>query len=202
MIDRMGRTHVTPISQPDETACGPAALKMALAVLGKRRSLEALIDLCKTNRNGTSTKHMIAAVNRLGLPVLVVEYATLHHLQGALRYPPNAPRAVLVSYLYDLDERDRPHPDSGHWAAVSSYSARRSRIVLLDSASGQKKSYAWTAFRDRWMDYDLKRKKLHQRGRRFRLIRKWQQQLLMIIAKDEKNLPKFTISTAKVFLPS
>lgn len=198
----MGRTHVTPISQPDETTCGPAALKMALAVLGKRRSFDELIELCKTNRNGTSTKHMIAAVNKLGLPVLVVEYATLHHLQGALRYPPNQPRAVLVSYLYDLDEEDDPHPESGHWAVVSSYSARNSRIVLLDSASSQKKSYAWKEFRDRWMDYDLKRKKLHKRGKKFRLVRRWQQQLLMVISKDEENLPKFTISTAKVFLPN
>lgn len=198
----MGRSHITPIEQPDNTTCGPAALKMALEILGKRKSLSALIDLCKTNRNGTSTKNMIAAVNSLGFSVLVVEYATLHHLQSALKYPPNEPRAVLVSYLYDLTRDDEPHPDSGHWAVVSAYSARNSRIRLLDSASGQKRSYAWKEFRDRWMDYDLKRKKLKKRGRKFQLVRRWQNQLLMVIAKDESNLPKFTIATANVFLPS
>ncbi|MBI4064883.1 C39 family peptidase [Candidatus Gottesmanbacteria bacterium] len=198
----MGRTHILPIRQPDDTTCGPAALKLALAVIGIRKSLASLIELSKTNRNGTSTKHMVEAVNKLGLPALVVEYATLHHLQGALKYPPNEPRAVLVSYLYDLDKKDRPHPESGHWAVVSSYSARNSRIVLLDSASGKKKSYPWKEFRNRWMDYDLKRRKI-QRGRKeFKLIRHWQEQLLMIIAKDEEYLPEFKISTAKLFLAS
>ncbi|KKU83842.1 hypothetical protein A2973_05885 [Candidatus Gottesmanbacteria bacterium RIFCSPLOWO2_01_FULL_49_10] len=195
----MGRSHITPFQQPDDTTCGPSALKSALAILGKRRSLASLIDLCKTNRNGTTTKNIVAAVNKLRFPVLIVEYATLHHLQSALKYSPNAPRAVLVSYLYDLDEKDVPHPDSGHWAVVSGYSARNSRIVLLDSASGKKKSYPWKEFRDRWMDYDLKRKKIKKGRKEFKLVRRWQEQLLMVIAKDEANLPKFTISTAKLF---
>lgn len=197
----MGRTHVIPIQQPDDTACGPAALKLALAVLGKRKSLQSLMELSKTNRNGTTTRNMVRAVNSLGLPVLIVEYATLHHLQSALRYPPNQVRAALVSYLYDLDEKYRPHPDSGHWAVVASYSASKSRIYLLDSATGKKKSYPWGEFRDRWMDYDLKRRKTSRNGKKFKLIRKWQQQLLMVIAKDTGNLPKFTISTAKLFYP-
>ena len=198
----MGRSHITPIQQPDDTTCGPAALKLALTILGKRRSLASLITLCKTTRNGTSTKSMIAAVNKLGLPALVVEYATLHHLQSALKYTPNAPRAVLVSYLYDLDEKDVPHPESGHWAVVSSYSARNSRIVLLDSASGKKKSYPWKEFRDRWMDYDLKRRKIKKGKKEFKLVRRWQEQLMMVVARDKDFLPKFKISTAKLFEPS
>ena len=195
----MGRSNATPIQQPDETTCGPAALKPALAVLGKRKSLDSLIDLCKTNRNGTTTKNMIAAVNKLGFPVLIVEYATLHHLISALKYSSNHVRVVLVSYLYDLDAKDRPHPDSGHWAVVSSYLASKSRIVLLDSATGKKKSYDWADFRDRWRDYDLRRKKVGKRGNKFKLVRRWQPQLMMVIAKNETHLPKFTIDTAEVF---
>lgn len=198
----MGRSHAIPIQQPDDTTCGPAALKLALTILGKRRSLSSLIALCKTTRNGTSTKNMITAVNKLGLPVLIVEYATLHHLQSVLKYSPNEPRAVLVSYLYDLDEKDEPHPESGHWAVVSSYSARNSRIVLLDSASGKKKSYPWKEFRDRWMDYDLKRRKIKKGKKEFKLVRRWQEQLMMVIAKEDSVLPKFKIATAKLFLPN
>ncbi len=195
----MGRSQITPILQPDDTTCGPSALKLALEILGKRKSLTALIELCKTNRNGTSTKNLIEAINALGFAVLAVEYATLTHLQSALKYPPNEPRAILVSYLYDLDERQEPHPDSGHWAVVSTYSARNSRIVLLDSASGKKKSYAWKEFRDRWMDFDLKRKKIKKGRKEFKLVRRWQEQLLLVIAKDQENLPKFKITTAKLF---
>jgi len=142
---------------------------------------------------------MVRAATTLGFPTLVVEYATLHHLQSALKYKPNAPRAVLVSYLYDLDEKDNPHPDSGHWAVVTSYSARNSRIVILDSSSGKKKSYPWKEFRDRWMDFDLKRRKLTKHGKKFKLVRRWQEQLMLVIAKDEANLPKFKIATAKLF---
>jgi len=197
----MGRNHVTPIQQPDNTTCGPAALKHALAVFGKRKSLDYLMDLCGTNRNGTSTKNMIRAANKLGFCVLVVEYATLRHLQSALKYNPNQLRAVLVSYLYDLDEKDRPHEESGHWAAVSSYSASKSRIVLFDSSKAQKKSYNWADFRLRWMDYDLKRRNIGKRKKHFRLIRKWQQQMLFVMAKDPAHLPRFTIGTSKLFIP-
>lgn len=198
----MGRKNVYAIQQPDDVTCGPASLKLAMKVLGKRKSLTTLIDLCKTTRNGTSTKNMIRAINRLGLPVLAVEYASLHHLQSALRYPQNRIRAVLVSYLYDLDEKENPHPESGHWAVVSSYMASKSRIVLLDSASARKKSYRWDEFRARWFDYDLKRKKIKKNGHKFRLIKKWQQQLMMVIAREPAHLPKFRIDTAKLFLPN
>lgn len=197
----MGRSHVKPIQQPDDTTCGPVALKHALEIFGKRKSLSSLMDLCRTNRNGTSTKNMIRAANKLGFSVLVVQYATLHHLQSALKYSQNELRAVLVSYLYDLDERDRPHPDSGHWAVVSSYRPSKSRIVLLDSASARKKSYSWSDFRTRWMDFDLKRRKISGRGNHFKLIRNWQQQLLFVMATDPSHLPKFRIDTARVFTP-
>ena len=142
---------------------------------------------------------MISAANKLGFSVLVVQYATLHHLQSALKYNPNQQRAVIVSYLYDLDEKERPHPDSGHWAVVSSYRPSRSRIVLLDSASAKKKSYDWADFRERWMDFDLKRKKLTARGAHFKLVRNWQQQLLLVMAKNSKDLPKFRIGTQRLF---
>lgn len=189
----MGRSHVAPIAQPNDFTCGPAALKLALAILGKRKSLGALTELCKTNRNGTSTKNMVAAVKKLGLPALLVQRATLKHLQSALRYPPNRERATLVSYLYEES------PDSGHWAVVSSYRNRDGRIVILDSYSGQKKSYQWTEFRNRWTDFDYKRRKA---GRHFKLVRHWQPQLMMVVAKEMKDLPQFRISTVKRFAHS
>lgn len=197
----MGRSHVKPIQQPDDTTCGPVSLKHALSVLGMRVSVTRLIQLCKAGRNGTSTKHMIEAANKLGLSVLVVEYATLHHLQSALKYRSKELRATLVSYLYDLDEKSEPHPESGHWAMVSSFLASKSRIVLLDSSIGKHKSYAWSEFRERWYDYDLKRKKLKKRGRKFRLVRRWQSQLMLVVARDPESLPYFRTETARVYIP-
>lgn len=198
----MGRSHVTPLQQPDDTTCGPTALKHALSMFGKRKSLDHLMELCGTNSNGTSTKNMIRAATKLGFSVLAVEYATLHHLQSALKYKPKELRAVLVTYLYDLDEKENLQPESGHWAAVSSYMASKSRIVLLDSSSGKKKSYDWSDFRTRWIDYDLKKQKVSKGKKQFRFIKKWQQQLLLVMAKDPSHLPKFRMSTSKLFTPS
>ncbi len=196
----MGRTKVTPVYQPgDDPACGAAALKHALAILGRRKSLTSLKEVCKITRNGTSTKSMIRAVNKLGLATEVIKSATLHHVHSALHYGPNNVRAVLVSYLYDTDGDGNPNPDSGHWAAVSGFLASKSRIVLFDSIKGQKKSYLWEEFRDRWTDYDLKRRKVGKRGHRYKIVRHWQPQLMMVIAKKPSNLPQFSIGSAKTY---
>ncbi len=198
----MGRSHVTPIQQPTDVTCGPASLKTALHIFGIHKSLDSLTKLCKTTRNGTTTSNLVKAWNSFGFSVLVTEYTTLRHLQSALKYSPNNIRAVLVSYLYDLDEEDEPHPDSGHWAVVSSFSASKNRIILLDSASNTKKSYSWPDFRNRWRDYDLKRKKVDAKGKQFKLVRHWQTQLMLVVAKNPESLPKFTLPTSKIFLPS
>jgi ABC-type bacteriocin/lantibiotic exporter with double-glycine peptidase domain len=197
----MGRSHVKAIIQPDDTTCGPSALKIALKVIGIRKSLKTLITLCKTNRNGTSTKHMIEAINKLGLSCMVMEYTTLHHLQSALKYRSSEVRATLVSYLYDLDEKNEPHPESGHWATVASYMASKSRIVLLDSSTGKRKSYDWTDFRARWYDYDYKRRKIKRGSKKFHLIHKWQSQLMLVVARDPESLPYFRTPSARVFIP-
>lgn len=197
----MGRTHIKPIQQPDDITCGPVSLKHALEVVGKRASIKRITKLCRTGRNGTSTKNMITASNKLGLSVMVMEYATLHHLQSALKYRSKEQRAVIVSYLYDLDDKYKPQEESGHWAMVASYLASKSRIVLLDSATGKRKSYDWADFRSRWWDFDYKRRKLKKNGKKFRLIRKWQPQLMMVVARDPESLPYFRTETARVFIP-
>jgi ABC-type bacteriocin/lantibiotic exporter with double-glycine peptidase domain len=182
----------------NEPACGPAALRHALAILGKRTSLANLKELCAVTRNGTSTKNMIAAIHKLGLSTMVVRRATLRHLQSALRYSPNKIRAVVVSYLYDLNDQNTPNLESGHWATVSGYLASKSRVVLFDSIKGQKKSYDWGQFRERWTDYDFKKRRVGKRGK-FKIVRRWQPQLMMVVGKDVDDLPKFRISSARLY---
>jgi ABC-type bacteriocin/lantibiotic exporter with double-glycine peptidase domain len=189
-----------PIQQPNDFTCGPAAMKHALEIFGKKRSIKTLAQVCRTNGNGTSTKNIIRGFRKMGFFVLSIEKATLKHLQSALKYTPNQKRAVLVTYLYDLRENETPHPESGHWAMVASYSSRSGRIIVLDSASAAKKSYSWQEFRKRWKDYDLTRK-THADGS-IALKKKWQKQLLLIIAKEKGHLPKFSIKTQKAYLPS
>ncbi len=198
----MSRSRICPVKQPDEDSCGPTALKMALAILGKRTSVAKMIDLCQTNSSGTTTKNMIRAIKKLGLPALIVEKTTLNHLLSALKKSRIQKRAVLVSYLYDTDDDDNPKPNSGHWAVVSSYKPSTSRIVLLDSYTGQKTSYDWSDFRRRWVDKNLRRRKVGKRGNKFRLIHKSENQLMIVVSTDADHLPKFRIPTAKMISPS
>ncbi len=194
----MGRSKVKVITQHREESCGPASIKHALEIFGLRRSLTYLHDICKTNSYGTSTTAMIRALRRLGYVVLQVEHATLRHLTCALRHTPNKPRAVIVSYLYDQTD-DVPEHDSGHWATVASYRASDKRIVVLDSYTGKRKSYMWDIFRGMWKDYDRIRKPISKMVKKIRLVRKWQHRLLLIVAKDKRDLPRFKISTARLY---
>ena len=189
----MGRSKAKTYLQPDDNTCGPASLKTALEILGIRKSLGELIKLCRTTRNGTSPAKLIRAANRLGISVLAVEKTTLTHLQNALKYKSLKPRAVIVDYLYDLKADLSPHEESGHYAAVASYSASNRRIILFDSSTGTKKSYDWKDFMNRWCDFEFKK-------HGDKLIKSWNNRLMFVLAKDPKHLPKFKISTAKLFL--
>lgn len=184
--------------QPDEVTCGPAALKMALAILGKRMSMAKLIELCGTNSNGTTTRNMIKAIKKLQLPALIVEKTTLNHLLRALKTTPAKQRAIIVSYLYAIDDDDTPVADSGHWAVVSSFKPSTSRIVLLDSYSGQKTSYLWSDFRRRWIDETLKRRHIGKNGHKYKLIRKPEKQLMIVVSTNEDHLPNFQTSTTRI----
>ena len=195
----MGRTKARTYFQPDENTCGPASLKTALEILGVRKSFKSLVELCGTNRNGTPVHRLIKAANQLGLSALCVEWATLRHIQSTLRYSPG-PRAAIVDYLYDHNGNCYEE-ESGHYAAIASYSSRSSRIVLFDSSTGGKKSYLWQEFMDRWYDYDFKRTKTSLPARKFRLSKKWNNRLLLVLARDPDHLPKFKTSTARFYLP-
>jgi len=190
---------IKPIKQPDDVTCGPTSLKIALKILGMNRPLNKLIRLCKTNSNGTSTNKMIQAILKLRLSALYVENSTLRHIRTALKTTRKIKRAILVSYLYDLDKDRIPNPESGHWAVVDTYQSNHDRIVLLDSASGKKKSYAWPEFRRRWVDYDLKRYRLNSKTPHFKYVRRWQPQGMLVISDQSKNLPHFATLKQKTF---
>lgn len=198
----MGRSTIPPICQPDEVTCGPSALQVALKILGKRCSFSNLKERCQTSIHGTSTTRMIRAINSLGLSALVVEKSTLKHLQSALRYSPLQKKAVIVSYMYDDDDNGKPDIDSEHWAVVASYSASKNRIILLDSYSGQKKSYAWGDFRQRWKGFSIKHRTTNKKRKQYEVIKKKELQLMLVVSKEPEVLPKFTIRTARTFAPS
>lgn len=177
----MNRTTVLPIKQPNNRTCGPVSVKVALRILGQDRPLTQLISLCQTNSNGTSTDHMIEAIDKLHLEVLSLKKATLRHIKHFLNNM-GRPCAILVSYLYDLDENGEPNPESGHWAVVRTFDKKRNRIQLLDSVTGKRKSYKWNDFLRRWLGYDLKRYCFGSRKKHFKFVKRWLSRHMLVVS--------------------
>ena len=199
IIPPMGRTRIKPIKQPDEHSWAPASLRHAMSILGKRASVNALVDLCKTTRNGTSDRNLLHAIRTLGLSAVILERANLKHIQSALSGTRSTPRVALVDYLCENKDAKSANKESGHWAVVSSFSASRGKIQLLDSNTGKRVWYPWTEFRKRWMDYEYKKRKLTKRSRKYKLIKRWQKQLLVVVAGTAAHLPNFTVASARVY---
>lgn len=190
----MVRSKVKVIKQSSDVNCGPTSLKHALEIIGVRKSVSSLEQLCKTNRNGTTTKQMIRAIRSLGYSAMAVSRCNLRHITSALTYTSDKPRAAIVDYLYGGDE-EVTEIDSGHWAAVSSYSHTKKRLTVMDSYSGKRKSYSWQVFKSMWRDFDRVRKPISKFSKRYRIARKWQNRLLLIIAKHQDDLPKFRLNS-------
>ena len=182
-VSPMTRLSVSPIKQPNNRTCGPVSLKIALRILGQDKPLTQLISLCQTNSNGTSTNHMIRAIEKLHLEVLSFKKSTLSHIKRFLNKM-SYPCVILVSYLYDLDESGEPNPESGHWAVVRTFDAKRNRIQLLDSVSGTRKSYDWNDFLRRWLGYDLKRYCFGSRKKHFKLVKRWQSRHMLVVSNS------------------
>ncbi len=184
--------------QPDDFSCGPASLKTALEILDKKYTLNELITACSTNRrHGTSVINLIKGINSLGYPVLAIEWATLRHLQSALKPIVDTPRAVIMNYQEYAPTVEK---ENGHYATVAKFSSRTSRIFLFDTNVGGKKSYKWTDFIDIWWDFDYRRIKNSVRNRKFKLARKYYNRLMIIIAKKVEDLPVFKTPSAKLFI--
>lgn len=195
----MPRSKASFHYQPNDYSCGPAALKTALEILGKRYSIQDLVKVCRTTtQKGTSTLNLIKGINKLGFSVLVIEWATLRHLQSALKPIVDKPRAVIVNYQELTPTIEK---ENGHYATVAGFSARNSRIHLFDSIYGGKKTYKWTNFIDLWWDFDFRRIHPKNPRKQFRLARKYYNRLMLIIAKKPEHLPKYKIPTVKYFYP-
>jgi len=198
----MGRSKVSTVKQPDEISCGPAALKTALRIFDKRVSISLLKNLCKTNSFGTSTPNMIHAIRTLGYCILYTENTSLNQLKRALYPKKQIITAIVVPYLYG-GKHSNPKPESGHWATVASLGKKTKTITIFDSYEGKKKSYQWTDFKKRWLDYSLKRYSLPSKNSKPRTIWKykkiWKKGIMIVMARTVEDLPEIHSASTHVF---
>jgi ABC-type bacteriocin/lantibiotic exporter with double-glycine peptidase domain len=194
----MSRSKTKPVKQPDEVSCGPASLKTALKIFDKKISFSKLINLCKTSNRGTSITKILQAIKKLGLSALFIKKATLKHINRTLSTGKPYVLVSLINYLYEDDDHGNPDPESGHWAVVASFSQTKKRIVLFDSYTGKRKSYAWPKFRLRWLDYDLQKRHINQPKQKFKFVRKWYHQPLIIVGCKSSHLPQYLYNSQKI----
>mgnify|MGYP001581840735 FL=1 len=122
--------------QKKKHTCGPAALRMLLAVIGVRKSEESLAKLLKTTKaRGTYNTNFENAAKKLGLDSISKKNASLSDLRR------------LKDYLIILNYID-PEWNVGHYAILRKIDSKY--LHVIDPSDGLKKRYLIKDFRKIW----------------------------------------------------
>jgi len=123
-----------------ETAytCGPAVMRMALAVLGIKKSEKQLVKLLRTNKViGTWVKNLPRVAEKFKLTYLVARGASVEDLRQLIKWK----YVVIVCYYYQPEK-------ISHFAVVHKVDAKN--IYLLDPWNGQDHKYSISYFSKIW----------------------------------------------------
>lgn len=130
-----------PFYKQDRTyTCGPVALQMAAAFLGKHASERDLARMAHTNATeGTAHAGMIAAARAEGLYCYVNEGSSLEEITQFLR--------LGIPIIVDYTE---PSGEEGHYAVVAGRDD--GKLVLNDPWNGKDFKISEKEFLARWHD--------------------------------------------------
>ncbi|MFH0770449.1 MAG: peptidase C39 family protein [Candidatus Peregrinibacteria bacterium] len=128
--------------QTKDYTCGPACVRMLMALHGKRLSEKHIARSVKTNRHtGTRKKEIVRFAKRRGFACSVNTRATWRDVSREIqrRMP------VMVTY-------NEPSSDEGHYALVT---GKRGRAVLLhDPWNGKHFRIPLPSFKRRWLGFE------------------------------------------------
>lgn len=128
--------------QSTEWTCGPAAMRMALATIGIRRTETQLIRAMGTNRRwGTPNRSFPLTCEHLKLDYVVRRKSTLRALRDLL----DEEYVVIVCYT-PVDE------NFGHYSVVRGIGAKE--ISLVDPLRGPGERYTRREFLDLWKGHE------------------------------------------------
>lgn len=128
--------------QNTQADCGPAALHNALEVLGHRRSMDELRDLCRMTAGGVDEKKLMKAVanlkEALGLQPWVIRETRRMCAAGLTHLAMSRGRPIICAV--DLDD---------HWVTLAAMAGER--FLIIDSAeAGLMQSLDGEAWFNRW----------------------------------------------------
>lgn len=128
--------------QTKDYTCGPACVRMLMALHGKRFSEKHLTRSLKTNQDtGTRKKEIVRFAKRRGLACHVKTRATWRDVSRKIRRR----MPVMVSYT-------EPSDNEGHYALVT---GKRNHTVLLhDPWNGKHFQISLRAFKRRWLGFE------------------------------------------------
>lgn len=132
---------IKPLTQPDESACGPTSVLMASNYLGLNRSFE---NIAKTSqyieRDGLSDDDLVETLVKLGFSVRQKDSVRWSELKNA-----NTDKSVvIVSWMLD--------GYIGHFSVVDDVTD--DKIVLAEPQSGKLVTFEKIKFMRLWMGYD------------------------------------------------
>ncbi|MDD5026358.1 MAG: peptidase C39 family protein [Candidatus Peribacteraceae bacterium] len=133
--------------QHTDYTCGPACVRMVLALHGKRVKERTLARSLKTNaRHGTNYSAITALGRRIGFRFLTSSRATWRSVLTQIRHE----RPVLVCFI-------EPTSDESHYALVTGY--QREKVLLHDPWNGKYFRMPLKDFKRRWLGYGTRSEK-------------------------------------------
>jgi ABC-type bacteriocin/lantibiotic exporter with double-glycine peptidase domain len=127
--------------------CGPAALKIALNILGINKTEKYLASILKTTKlNGTKNSRFIKVAKKYNLEYIMKNNSSFKEIK----------RLKLLGYTVILNYFSKIN-HAGHFAVVKHINTRR--INLLDPSLGPRTSYSLKYFHKVWHSHTNKNKR-------------------------------------------
>ena len=132
---------ITPIKQPDDTACGPTCAQMILSYFKIPNTFKEIAKISQyKKRDGLSDKDFVETMDLLDLETVEVPNASWEQLHKAN----TKDKVVVVSWM--------KKGYLGHFSIVEK--VNKDSIILVDPDEGKIVKLKKIIFMRLWMDYD------------------------------------------------
>ena len=138
--------NIPYFKQQKDYYCGSAVMQMVLASFGIKKSQSTLARELKTKNDniGTKNSEMVRLSRKYLANIKSKQKTTISELKKYL----DKGSIIIVSYFYVLDK-------TGHFAIVKKIT--KSRIYLIDPATGPNTRYSLKHFKKIWHDNEKTR---------------------------------------------
>jgi predicted double-glycine peptidase len=149
------QARVPDVRQTTDYSCGASALQAVLAHYGIDLREDRLTELAGTTSEGTNVEDIARAATQAGVPMQVVEGATLGQLRGWL--DAKLPVIIAIQAWREEDAEATPYAEdweNGHYVVAVGYSDDEGKVYFEDPAKFERAYITYDDLEDRWHDVD------------------------------------------------